>query len=423
MNVFTSRTACAAAQSAVTDCIYVHARQAVFNASHKVIGYELFNRSCSSHTAASDARMLFSTLSCVATDALTDWGDIFINCTHESLACGHLELVCPDRVILEIPCLHADATPAQIAARVPFLEALSHQGFRLAFDQNVLRRAYMPWLPIASFIKLDMQCFALQHACTLIQFVQTHSPAKIVAHKVETPIQLEHMRKLGVPLFQGFSLAQPEVMEVKVICSSRASILRLLRFLRHPGTATQVETALKQDPILLYNLLRTVQNSGLGASCPVTSAHQAMQVLGQQRLLRWASLLLAMPAADIRNLSPMHTALVRGRFMELLASEVVGMPCAEHAFVVGVFSLLDQLLGVPVNQALRTISIDAHVHQALSSGSGIYAPLLQLVQACERCDEASFAHHCQSLCLSSHQVNCAHLQALAWADEAVAVLH
>jgi len=81
------------------------ARQAIVNAQHAVIGYELFNRSrnASSHTAASDVILVFTALSHAGSEELVGKKLIFVNCTHESLAGGHLELLDPDKVVLEIP--------------------------------------------------------------------------------------------------------------------------------------------------------------------------------------------------------------------------------------------------------------------------------------------------------------------------------
>ena len=81
------------------------ARQAIVNAQQEVIGYELFNRSRTGigHTAATDVILVFTALSHAGTEELVGKKLIFVNCTHESLSGGHLELLDPDKVVLEIP--------------------------------------------------------------------------------------------------------------------------------------------------------------------------------------------------------------------------------------------------------------------------------------------------------------------------------
>lgn len=190
------------------DSVSMIGRQAILNERREVFGYELFDRSTAvhAHTAASDAAMLFNALSYAETEALLGRKLVFINCTHESLAGGHLELIHPDKVVLEISTLEDNATPTAIAACIPIFEGLRQRGFRLAFDQNLLRRAYVNWLPMASFIKLDMLTFPIENAEALVKFARTHTIAQIVAEKVETQAQFEHMLGLGVKLFKAFGL-------------------------------------------------------------------------------------------------------------------------------------------------------------------------------------------------------------------------
>ena len=72
--------------------IAVIARQAIVDETRAVYGYELFDRSTAhdAHTAASDAALLFNALSYAGTEALVGRKIVFINCTHDSLAGGHL---------------------------------------------------------------------------------------------------------------------------------------------------------------------------------------------------------------------------------------------------------------------------------------------------------------------------------------------
>ena len=181
----------AAPDGTETDNLAIIARQAIVDANRAVYGYELFDRSTASdsQTAASEAALLFNALSYAGTEALVGKKTVFINCTHESLAGGHLELIHPDKVVLEVPPLADSATAEEIEARVATLDALRTRGFRLAFDQHVLKRSYVSWLPLAGFIKLDMQAFKPELAGPLVKFAGMNSQATLIAEKVETPEQ------------------------------------------------------------------------------------------------------------------------------------------------------------------------------------------------------------------------------------------
>jgi EAL and modified HD-GYP domain-containing signal transduction protein len=102
--------------------------------------------------------------------------------------------------------------------------------------------------------------------------------------------------------------------------------------------------------------------------------------------------------------------------MELLTAELLPPEDSDNAFVVGVFSLLDVMLGVPLAKALESVALPQPVIDALLHGTGVFAPFLELTKACESGDDASFARNANALHLTNHQVNWAHLQALTWAE-------
>jgi c-di-GMP-related signal transduction protein len=399
--------------------VAIIARQAIVDEHRAVFGYELFDRTTAvhTHTAASDAALLFNALSYAGSEALVGRKTVFVNCTHDSLVGGHLELIHPEKVVLEVPPLPASATPEEIEALLPIFDALRQRGFRLAFDQNALRRGYASWLPHAAFIKLDMMAFKPEIAEPLVKFARTHAPqAKLVAEKVESAEQFELMGSLGVKLFQGYWFARPALVKAQTIRPSQATIIQLINLVRKQATTGEIEDLLKKDPTLSFNLLRFINSSGFGLSCEITSFRHAVMILGLKKLFRWAALLMTTSRQGGAPQAVGQTAVVRGRLMELLAAELLPPEECDNAFVVGVFSLLDTMLGVPMDRALESVALPEPVTEALLHNQGVFAPFLELTRACESGDDVAFARAAEALHLSNHQVNMAHLQALAWAE-------
>ena len=398
--------------------LVVIARQAILDEQRAVYGYELFDRSTSGegHSAASDAALLFNALSYAGSEALVGRKTVFVNCTHASLEGAHLELIHPEKVVLEVSILGQDATPEQIAGYVATLQQLRTRGFRLAFNQEVLRRAYAAWLAQASFVKLDLQAFRPELSEPLVKFARANSQATLVAEKVETAEQYERMAALGVKLFQGYWFAVPTMVKAQTIRPAQATILQLINLVRKQAEIGDIEELLKRDPTLSFNLLRFINSSGFGLSVEITSFRHAVMILGLKKLFRWAALLLTTSRNTGSPPAVGQTAVVRGRLMELLAAELLPREECDNAFVVGVFSLLDTMLGIPLAQALETVSLPQSVADAVLHGTGVFAPFLELTRACESGDDAAFARAAEALHLSNRQVNWAHLQALAWAD-------
>lgn len=393
------------------------ARQAILDSHRAVFGYELFNRAVNvtQHSAASDAQLLFNMLSSADAESLASHKTLFLNCTHDSLAGGYLDLVDPAKVVLEIPPLPI-ADVDQIVTRLAGLQDVKRRGFRLAFDYVVLTRPYAPWLALASFIKLDVSLLKADALSAYARTAHATTPARLIAEKVETAAQHQHLASLGVTLFQGYWFARPVMVPGQTIRPAQANILQLINLVRKQARTEEIEDLLKRDPTLSFNLLRFINSAGFGARSEVTSFKHAVMLLGLNRLFKWAALLLTSSRAGDTPPAVGTTAVVRGRLMELLAAEALPAEYGDHAFVVGVFSLLDTMLGIALVDALATLTIPDDVTQALLHQSGPLAPLLTLTIACESGDDAVFASTITSLGLSNNQVNFAHLQALAWAE-------
>lgn len=394
------------------------ARQAILDAKREVFGYELFDRSRKpdDYSADSDAELLFNVLSHAEHGAQIGSKLVFINCTHASLSGPHLQLIHPDRVVLEIPILPESASVAEIEAFQKVLADTRGKGFRLAFNRQVLTSPYASWLPQASFIKLDLARIRPEQLEPLLQLAREHSSVQLIAEKVETAAQYELAARHGIQLFQGYWFAKPVLVKVQSLRPAQANILQLINLVRKEAEIDEIEEIFKRDPTLSFNLLRFINSAGFGLNCEVTSFRHAVMILGLKKLFRWAALLLTTSRAGGPPPAVGTTAVVRGRLMELLAAELLPPEECDNAFVAGVFSLLDTMLGMPMGMVLESISLPEPVTEALLHRTGMFAPLLELVLACESADEEAFARTTTQLQLTGRQVNLAHLQALAWAE-------
>lgn len=405
-----------AAGSQTTESVRI-ARQAILNEDRAIFGYELFDRSVrpDAHTAASDAQLLFNVLSSTDVESLASRKTLFFNCTHDSLAGGYLDLIAPERVVLEIPPLPI-AQADQIETRLAGLQDVQRRGFRMAFDYSVLTHSYASWLPLASFIKFDLSLLKPDVVTSFVRLAREKSRAQLIAEKVETASQHQHLANLGVRLFQGFWFARPVIVPGQVVRPAQANILQLINLVRKQASTDDIENVLKRDPTLSFNLLRFINSAGFGVRSEVTSFKHAVMLLGLNRLFKWAALLLTSSKAGETPPAVGTTAVVRGRLMELLAIELLPIEQSDDAFVVGIFSLLDTMLGISMADAMAILTLPEDVTLALLHDTGPFAPLLALTIACETGDDAAFAKAAQGLNLSNNQINWAHLQALAWAE-------
>ncbi|MEC4721386.1 HDOD domain-containing protein [Noviherbaspirillum sp. CPCC 100848] len=239
---------------------------------------------------------------------------------------------------------------------------------------------------------------------------------RLVARRVDNWQAYDVCKKLDLLAFVGnLHLTPRPGQHARELNPAQSLILQLMDMVRQNADVKQLESVLKRDAALSYKLLRYINSAGFGLGCEIQSLKHAVTMLGYSPLYRWLALLLA--TATTTGYSPvlMHAAIVRGRFAELLGSTFLPRQEAENLFVAGMFSLLDKLLGVPMEDVLEKIQLSESVTQALLSREGIYGPFLALAEACELHSKA-VEDMAASLCIDARQVNQAQLSALAWAQ-------
>jgi EAL and modified HD-GYP domain-containing signal transduction protein len=411
----------AAALIPTTDDMALISRQPIVDAKRGIAGYELLYRRRSGQGAAdadpaTGTAMVFNALSNLGSETLFGSKLAFVNCTHDTLSGVHLEIVDPERLVLDIPPVDGN-DGARIAELTETLGELRMRGFRLCFGAFVLTRPYAAWCEQAAFIRFDVRKLKPETLPQAMRIAQLHQQARIIAEKVESAAEFQMLAGLGVKLFQGYYFERPSSIAAKLANPAYSTVIQLINLVRQEADPTTIEALLKRDPTLSYKLLRYINSAGFGLGCEVTSFRHAVMILGLKKLFRWAALLLTTIKSS--SVPPLVAgfAITRARFMELLAAECLPPEDCDNAFLAGVFSMLDVMLGVPMEKALENLVLPADIGDALLERSGLLAPFLQLAEACEVADGAELAEAARALQLTNEQINRAQLAALVWAEQ------
>lgn len=397
------------------------ARQPILDRQQKIIAYELFSRAdetidyaASDFTASADSKMLFQALSHFGTEALFGDKSAFVNVVVESLTNEHFELVHSDRVVIEVPRVRGDDTDA-IERTQQKLAELRKRGYRLAAGEYVLLPFYEKWLPLLSFIKVNTQVVPSNSLQAVLDRIGK-TAAKAIAERIETAEQFRLCHQLGFFGFQGFFFAKPVTVSAKLINPAYANVLELINLVRQEAEVDEIELVLKRDAALSFKLLRYINSSGFGLMCEITSFRHAVMILGYRKLLRWLTLLFATVNHSGSASALARTAVTRGRMMELLSERHLSRDDSDNAFVIGIFSLLDTMLGVRMEDALNSITLPEAVNEALLYRQGLFGPFLQIVESCESLDFSTMETLATSLQFGPKEVDEAHIEALAWTE-------
>ena len=367
-------------------------KQPILDRNQKLIAYELFFRSNERDEKADYSNDLTATAN-VIVNAYGHFGiqNIlgdqrgFINVNRELILSDIVELLPSNHVVLELK--STDKFDDELIAKCKELRKRGHQ---CALDSVVtLNDEIQRILPVINIVKIDVSKLGKENLASLVSQYKRW-PVLLLAEKVETPELAKECLALGFEMFQGYYFAKPENISGKRADPGKLSLLKLLQLVMSDSDIEEIDKEFKRQPGLSYNLLRMVNSAASGLPQKINSIKQSIVLLGRKQLQRWIQLLLytnenSASGDDGMTNALLQTAATRGKLMELIAA--VERPHdkthQERAFMVGILSLLDTLLGIEMQQIIDKLSIPEDMSNALLGRSGRLGQELKLIEASE----------------------------------------
>ena len=342
------------------------ARQAIFDRQLKVQGYELLARSCLDAVSA-DAKDLVASLQVITNSFLSMGAEnvlggkpAFINFPQELLQDERALVLPPKSTVIEI-LETVKPEPAVIAS----CRALRNKGYTLALDDFIPENGWGPFTDLVSIIKVDFRSTSRAEQQKL---VKRYAPQgiRMLAEKVETQAEFREACQMGYEYFQGYFFARPAVLSQHEIPVCKMNYLRILEQIhRSELDYPAIEKLIRREVSLASKLLRFINSALFAWGQPVQSILQALTQMGDQEIRTWVSL-AALPSLTVDKPDElMRTALVRARFCELLAPAAGLGHRKADLFLIGLFSLLDAMLGRPLGEMLAEIKLNGEIASVL----------------------------------------------------------
>jgi len=404
----------ALASSRETKGLRYVARQPIFDREEKVFGYELLFRNglenCFTGDADVASRATLDRSLVMGLDILCDGRRAFVNCTRDTLIKGLVTLLPSTSTVVEI-LETVPADPDVIAA----CRSLKEQGYILALDDYVASDRRAPLAEMADIIKVEMQLTTEEQREELVkQFGPWR--CRLLAEKVETHEQFVRARDQGFVYFQGYFFRRPEMMSTHDMPANRLNYLRMLQEVSRPELdVPALEKLIKAEASVCYRLLRYLNSAVFGFKKEIHSVRHALSLLGERDVRRWVRLVAAVGAGQEKTSDLVLSALVRGRFCELLAPRV---PHGESdLFLMGLLSLIDAMLETPMASVLERIPLDSATKAVLLGQPSMLRPVFQLMLAHESGEWEAAAGLSEGLRLDPDDVASCYWQAQHWARD------
>jgi c-di-GMP-related signal transduction protein len=394
------------------------ARQPIFDARQRVVAYELLFRSglenCFPRVDGdmASSRVIRDALAVFGLKALAGDKKVYVNVSRRVLCDGLYSVLPAKQTVVEL-LETVEADDETVAA----VRSARGAGYEVALDDYVPRPALERLVRLANVLKVD---FLTTGADDRRRVRERHKKEKVLllAEKVETAAAFGEAVKLGYSLFQGYFFQHPEIVSREDIPASKLTYVRFLRELSAPELDwAAIERAIKQDLSLSVKLLRFLNSAAFGWRSKVTSLKSALVLLGERPFRKWASLIAVVGMTDDRPPELALTSLGRARFAEQLCA-LAGLGGRElDAFLVGLFSSLDAMVGRPLPELLAEISVSPEIDAALLRGDGRLGTLRLLVLAYERGAWSEVTALAAKLGLAEDRLPEPYRQAIEWAAQ------
>ena len=381
------------------------ARQPIFDQNKRVYAYELLFRSSGSSPVSGmlDGN---SATSQVIANSLFTFGirDIlsgkpgFFNFTREHLLMDYSGILDPKQTVVEV--LESVVPDGEVIDACLRLKA---KGYTLALDDFVAKDLSSPLGNYADIVKVDFRDTTLAEQKLVAKHFRSRG-VTLLAEKVETVREFSLALQYGYSLFQGYFFARPETVYGKRIPETKKQYHSLLCALNRPDfDYREIEAAIKHDLSLTHKFLLYLNSANFGFKQQISSIHHALVLLGEQQVRTWVSLAIVASMGADKPPELVITGTIRAHFCELLGAKARLKGRSDSLFLLGLFSIMDALMGMPLPELLAGLHIERDVLDTLlgvASAENRLALVYALVCAYEKGDWQIVMDHAQKLGVS-----------------------
>lgn len=273
---------------------------------------------------------------------------------------------------------HAGVSRSELLRR---LTALHEGGFLIALSGITLLHEDEALLQAADLVFLNLAEYLLPHLETTVRDIRLHFPmVELAAESVHSWAEQRMCLAWGFKYCLGdFLLTQDDADEDGGLNDCQKASMQILNMLRHGAELPELVEIAKKDPALTFHLLKWANSPANRLTHPVTSVSQAIHALGRAQIYRWLTVaLFRMGGKRERNESLLELALARARCMETLVADRLSADEREELFLVGLLSLFDALLRMPMEKVVAQMRLSVEAADVLLRSTGPYAPYLKL---------------------------------------------
>lgn len=300
------------------------------------------------------------------------------------------------------------------------LKELKEAGYKLAIRKLEVAKfeAYREILLLMDYILLDHKRIDITKA--RIYFGKIYPNIKLCAGNIETMDIFEQLKEEGgYQFYEGKFFRIPINRGEHEVSPLKVNYIQLLNMVNSPDfELTEAADVIGRDTALVISLLKMVNH--LSINSKITSIRHAAAMLGEKELKKW---LMTAVAGELYTDKPneiTRLSLLRAKFAENLAPAFSLAAQSSELFLMGLFSVLDVILDLPMKEALEIVKVSRNVSDALVEHKGVFALPLEFISRYENADWQEVSRLMVVHNIGMDTVYDAYLNSLKWYRDMIA---
>ena len=261
---------------------------------------------------------------------------------------------------------------------IEHIKKLKKLGYCIALDNISDYKKMKPIIELCDFIFIS--CANSDYTKVLDMLNREYTHLSYVATDVNDMELFEQIKNDRFNLFEGKFYCVPITKGNKNIAPVKANRVQLLNIVRNEDfEIADVVKIVLQDPSLSISLLKFVNSPYLGLAQKISTIQHAASMMGQSELRKWVTTAISNTLALDKPNEISKLSLMRAKFAENLAGCFEMGVYAQSLFLMGLFSILDVALDVPMKEALKVVTVSDNIYNALVYKEGSFSKILDFI--------------------------------------------
>ncbi len=352
-------------------------------------------------------------LSKIGLDAFTGGKPIFINVTKFMLLAdikSQCSVPC-DKIVLTI-----DQSVTEDASYVEICNAVKEHGFKLALENVPYTRQNRPFFKIADYIIIDSMNKSRMEE---IRFIFYDTPkVMIILKNIVSKEEFDVLKSYSNSLYEGKFYNEPITKGATTVSPLKTNLMHLLKIAGDEDfDLNEVASVIQRDTSLTISMLKFINSAASGSRNKINSIKNAIAFLGQKEVRKWIMVAVSTKLAADKPNEITKLSLVRAKFAENLSKYFEMAILSPSLFLLGLFSMLDVILELPMEKAVKEIFVNDMISDALVKKSGKLYVVLELIIAYERADWEKVAYLMVLNEINPSDISECFIDALEWYKE------